>query len=313
MKIIRVNRKAVDYEKWNQTIDHSINTLPYAYTWYLDSVASDWDAIIVGDYEFVLPLPFKKILGYFKYYKQPFFCQQLGPFGLTQPSGALIESILKHLPQNSIRLNLNLSLETIATDKFKHLNPKQRINQIIYLDQDLDTILSNFKGNQRRAVVSNLHNFGELEEIEAPEKVFNFIKKIHGNSIGLSNKKTTVGIRLFRKAKENRMAKFYQMKNIHSNKIAAMGVVLIDKKRIINLFYSSDKNKENYGAASVYIYRLIALYKSEKKIFDFEGSNIPGIYRFFKSHGALDTYYTSIDRMHPILKLIHKAKMNLRT
>lgn len=75
MKIIRVNRKAVDYEKWNQTIDHSINTLPYAYTWYLDSVASDWDAIIVGDYEFVLPLPFKKILGYFKYYKQPFFCQ----------------------------------------------------------------------------------------------------------------------------------------------------------------------------------------------------------------------------------------------
>ena len=120
-------------------------------------------------------------------------------------------------------------------------------------------------------------------------------------------------MQLFQRAKENKMAKFYQMKNIHSNRTAAMGVVILDEKRIINLFYSSDKNKENYGAASIYIYKLIALYKSKKKIFDFEGSNIPGIYRFFKSHGALDTYYTSIDRMHPLLKLIHKAKMNLRT
>lgn len=313
MEVKRVNRREVDYKKWDHTIEHAVNSLPYAYSWYLDSVTDDWEAIIINDYEFVLPLPFTRILRAFKYYKQPLFCQQLGPFGSDIPSPFILKQILENLPKNPIRLNLNFSVDIVIPNDYTYLNPKKHINQIINLDRDLNTILHNFKGNQRRAVVTKLANFGELEEINDASAVIKFIQNIHGKKIGLNSKKIQTGIKLFNEAKIKGSAKYYQLRNIYTDEIAVMGVVIIDPNRIINLFYSSNKNHGNYGAASVYIYKLIAKYIHTKKVFDFEGSSIPGIHRFFKSHGAETIYYTSIDKMHPILKLIYKAKVYFRT
>ena len=313
MNTRRISRNQIDVKKWDKTVKEAINSFPYAYSWYLDAVTDDWDAIIINDYEYILPLPFKSILGILKYYKHPILIQQLGPFGKQLPNKNTLDSILDHLPNKAIRLNLNFSENIVFSEKFKSLNPIQNINQTISLDENIESIRKKFTNNPRRAIQSKLKNFGELENVQNPKIVLDFVYGLQAKSLGFKKKDYNKTLKLFTSAKENNSIQFFQLKNINTLKVVVMGAVLIHSDRIINFFYTSIKGPENYGAASIYIYKLMEKFKSNKKILDLDGSNIPGINKFFNSFGAETTYYYSIDKMHPLLKLVYKAKMYLRT
>ena len=72
----------IDFQRWDDCIDHAINSYVYAYSWYLNIVAGEWDALVEekdGKYQRVFPLPFRKKAG-IKYIYQPPFTQQLGLF-----------------------------------------------------------------------------------------------------------------------------------------------------------------------------------------------------------------------------------------
>ena len=313
MEVRRVNRTEVDYVKWDYTIEHAINSFTYGFSWYLDAVSDDWEAIIVNDYDYILPLPFKKILGIFKYYSQPILSQQMGPFGKHIPSKEILELIFSKLPSGPARLNINLSENLNLPETYNSLNPKRHINQTISIDQDIDIIKDKFTNNPRRALQSKIKNFGQLEQISNPKMVLDFVYTLQARKIGFKKNQYKKALALFLKAKEKNAAQFFQLKNINTDKVVVMGAVLIQSDRIINFFYTSLKGTENYGAASVYIFKLIEKFKSTKKVFDFDGSDIPGINAFFNSFGAETTYYTSIDKIHPLLKLVYKAKVYLRT
>ena len=56
---------------------------------------------------------------------------------------------------------------------------------------------------------------------------------------------------------------------------------------------SSDMGKEN-RAMFVLMDRLIEFSRSSYPVFDFEGSNLPGVARFFEGFGAVKTVYPRI-------------------
>lgn len=60
MQIKYVKNKNIDKKIWDKTVFAAYNGLIYGCSWFLDNLADDWDAVIVGDYEYILPLPFKK-------------------------------------------------------------------------------------------------------------------------------------------------------------------------------------------------------------------------------------------------------------
>ena len=120
-------------------------------------------------------------------------------------------------------------------------------------------------------------------------------------------------LRLFEAALDNNSICFHQLRHLDSGEIVCNGAVILDDSRVINLFSASSKKKEFKAAASTYIYLLLKKYHQDKEVFDFEGSNIPSINSFFASFGAQTTYYYSLNQVHPLLKLINKAKMYLRT
>ena len=79
MKIVYLNRGAIDTEKWDQVISESPAETLYPYSWYLDLVSSNWSALVEDDYRFIMPVVWKKKAG-LKYVYQPFYTQQLGVF-----------------------------------------------------------------------------------------------------------------------------------------------------------------------------------------------------------------------------------------
>lgn len=67
-----VKRDAIDLTKYNNCVATAIQSRIYAYSWYLDVVAENWDVLVLNDYEAVVPLPFK-VKFQLKYISQPFF------------------------------------------------------------------------------------------------------------------------------------------------------------------------------------------------------------------------------------------------
>jgi hypothetical protein len=57
MKLEFVPFEKIDKNKWNGTVHYAPNGNVYGYYWYLRSVVKEWDAIIEGDYQSVMPIP----------------------------------------------------------------------------------------------------------------------------------------------------------------------------------------------------------------------------------------------------------------
>ena len=102
-----LKRKEIDDHKWDDCIGSSSNSLPYAFSWYLDSVAENWDTVVLGDYETVMPLVWLRKFG-IKCLYHPYYCQQLGVFGSDLGKKAqreLANYITQHFSYISINLN----------------------------------------------------------------------------------------------------------------------------------------------------------------------------------------------------------------
>ena len=88
-----IQRKAINTEKWDQVISESPAETLYPYSWYLDAVASNWSALVVDDYRFIMPVVWKKKAG-LKYVYQPFYTQQLGVYSKEYVDPELIKEML---------------------------------------------------------------------------------------------------------------------------------------------------------------------------------------------------------------------------
>ena len=71
----------IDTIKWDKCIEESDNSLIYAQSFYLDRMVVKWDALVLNDYEAVMPLMWNRKYGFYYLY-QPYFIHSLGVFGL---------------------------------------------------------------------------------------------------------------------------------------------------------------------------------------------------------------------------------------
>ena len=92
MGVQYLSYQQIDKQKWDACIDDTQNGLVYAYTFYLDGMAKHWDALVLDDYEAVMPLPWNKKFGIGYLYTPPFI-QQLGIFSKTKVSDAIQHSL----------------------------------------------------------------------------------------------------------------------------------------------------------------------------------------------------------------------------
>lgn len=87
----------IDREKWDNCISKSNNGLLYAYSFYLDQMATNWDALVLNNYEYVMPLTWRKKYTIYYLY-QPFLTAQLGVFG-NNLTAELLEAFLNEIPK----------------------------------------------------------------------------------------------------------------------------------------------------------------------------------------------------------------------
>ena len=292
-----LDRREVDAKKWDEVIVRSQAETLYPYSWYLDLVADKWSALVMDDYQFVMPLVWKKKLG-IKYLYQPLYTQQLGIFGSELADPLQTREMLHVLYEKFRFADINFNTKNMVGEEplFK---VEDRSNFILGLEQDyLNHHLAfstNTKRNIRKADVLGdlLVQDLSIEELLHLKRENDVIRRSESDYLWLEN--------LLRQIMERGAGKIYGIRK--DKALLAATIFVFSKTRAIYLVSASGEEGKERRAMFRIVDTFIRDHAGTGLILDFEGSNIPSIARFFGGFGAHPEVYqhVSYSRLPPFL------------
>lgn len=285
MNLIRFCRhEEIDKTKWDECIKNANNSLIYGYSWYLDIAAPAWNAIILGDYHAVMPLPTVK-----KFYTvayQPFFTQQLGIFisaGYELQAG--ITEFFQTIPEDYKYINVCLNEKNDSGAKV-NFELKRRNNYLLYLHQSYEQLFKGFSDQNRRNIIKSKKN-----DITVSDTNHEHVVKFYMDNKGDDTSKVNVTDydrlnNILDEANKRGHVICKQVKDQTGNCIACVALY-VHQNRIIYQIGTSNNIGRDLRAMHFLFDRLINEYSEQNMVLDFEGSDIEGVGRFFSGFGAL--------------------------
>ena len=278
MDIIYVKNQAIDKARWDTTISGDQQGLPYAYSWYLDQVAAgQWDALITPDYQYVMPLPWnRKILGIQQIFA-PLLTQQLGIAGPDLSEDITID-FLNSIPTKFKKIVFPLN------QKIEHLECRTKTNLVISLANDYEKIQEGYKGNLIRGI-RTADKKTSINESLLIDDLLTFYQQTLKGQLHFYEKDWQTIRQLLQSASAEIETLMLEVRNENGQRLA-LGIFLITKKRIVYLMGCANQEGRKNFSSSFILDTVIKQYAGTNRIFDFEGSDIPGVYKFFKSFGS---------------------------
>lgn len=285
----------IDKTRWDDCIAKSFNGNVYVWSWYLDTVHPQWEALVENDYENVMPLTGNKKYG-INYLFQPFFVQQLGVFSQKALSPEIIENFLKAIPQKYLFAEIRLNVYNKIKDNPNYVKTHRNVE--LNLTSDYQDIYNHYNSNTKRNLAKAKASDLILTKNISPETIITLFKNNRGKEIKhWKNKEYNRLLDLIRTAIYHEKCFLYGVNN-SDNQTVAGAVFMYSHHRIIFLFSGADKsNKENHGL-TLLIDRVIRDFSESNNIFDFEGSDNDGLARFYKGFGGKEVYYPGIKYNH---------------
>jgi hypothetical protein len=301
-----ITRKEINDTKWNALIVHAPNGLPYAFSSYLDIVADKkWNALIQGDYEAVMPLPWRRKAG-INYIYPPFFTQQLGIFSKNNLSEKTIDEFIHAIPEKFRFVEMSMNIENNFENK--NFKSKRRVTHHLLLNKTYESIAENYKENTKRNLKKAQQFNLKIDDRISADKLIELFQQEKSNEV------KELKSRDYKRLKElidhftkNTFGEIYGVKN-ENGKYCAGGFFLRDSPIIINLFpISNDEGRKN-GAMFLLIDFIIKRHAGSDCKLDFEGSEIEGIARFYKGFGGKEKLFPQlkINRLPKALKWVKK-------
>ncbi|HRD57734.1 MAG TPA: hypothetical protein PK504_06775 [Ferruginibacter sp.] len=285
----------IDKTKWDSTIENSPNGFIYCRSFFLDAMCT-WDALVLGDYDYVMPLPHKNKWG-IQYIYTPFFIGQTGIISSLEISNQMVNCFLKAIPKHFSYIDLSLNEGNVLPEANECTNVLQRVNYILPLNQLYHLIENNYskdaKKNLRQAAQYHL-NF--VEDIGL-EKVVSFFKNAYGSlNEKISDDIFNSFIEAGNKAIQQGVGLTVGLTNAEGQLVSA-AFLGKDTKRIYYICAAPNEAGRNANAQHVLIDELIRKYAGSNLLFDFEGSDIPAVATFYK-------------KFSPEIKMYPRVKIN---
>jgi len=272
----------IDREQWDYCISHSVFETIYPYSWYLDLVSPGWDALVLDDFRAVMPLTWTKKMG-FRLLLQPVLAQQLGIFSRDSLDTPLLEEFLDNIPARFRYIDICLNKKNVDItgkwDSFERHN----------YELDLSVPEDSYNTNTRRNLQKGQSQDFDFRSISAGEYLY---LKFHGIKDARPAVRWSYLENLFEGLLRLKKAEIFGL--FRGDDLQAAAILGYAVSRTIYLNgCNSDAGKEN-RAMFVLMDKLISQLRGADRIFDFEGSNIPGVARFYEGFGGKRTIYQRI-------------------
>lgn len=294
--IAYLERKEINVDRWNACIAKAENGLIYAYSYYLDVMCTNWDALVLNDYEAVMPLPCRKKWG-IHYLYQPFFTSALGIFGSTLPINSItkfFEAIPKKFQYWDFAIHEDNLLDKASLSNTKTYNISERKNYLLNIEGPYEVIIGRYKRLAKRKLISAEQAFLQAKRGEQPSLIIDhYMANYADQHIAIKKKDYNKLLSFCQNHKENLLT--YTALN-STGDIVAFYLLLADERNIYSILGGSTPVGKEQGAFYLLTNAVIQDYAGKKKVFRFEGSDIPGIAFFNSQFGSSVVPYYHIKR-----------------
>lgn len=277
--------KDVDRSAWDAAVDRSPHGLPYAYSWYLDAATDGhWDALISEDYRYVFPLPYnRKLLGWKQVYRPPFW-QQGGLFG-KDVTPSLLPAWVNKIPASFRRLHLTLHA---GCGPLPHFNP--RTNLILSLDRPYEALRTDYGKSLRKRIRRARSSGLTVNSSDHLVEIFTLYRAEIGDRLSWSKQDYNRAFRTLEVALERDKAILRTVVD-ETGHFLGGGCFLVSHGRVVNVMGAVTEAGKQIFATHLLLDEVIQEYHQRARLFDFEGSEIPGVASFFRSFGATEEIY----------------------
>jgi len=269
-----LDHKDIDKKKWDDCIEQSANRMPYALSWWLDAVCPEWKALISDDYRAVMPLTHGHKYG-IDYLYQPYFTQQLGIFSANGLSGELVSEFTSKIPEKYRYIRIQFNTENRIDQKEFSLSFRK--NFLLDLTPDAPELAASYHRNCRRNVQKAIHAGITVRPGPGATVFTHYIrrhldKKLTGSMSGFYpalNRVTLASI----------LNGTGEIKGAYSltGELLAVGWFITTLGRCLFQVCASTPKGRQSKAMYLLVDHMIMKHAGTGLVFDFAGSNIPGI------------------------------------
>lgn len=284
-----IQRKDIDTARWDTCIDEAPNGLIYAYACYLDQMAKHWDALVLGDYEAVMPLTWNKKWS-ISYLYQPPFTASLGIFG-KQLTEEIVQAFNAAIPARFklIEINLNYGNILSAASGFSIL----RNNYTLSLHKSYDELYKGYRENIRRNVRKAIQLNCRYETGIDINAILQLSREQMGKVVSVSEE----DFNNFRDLYQQLLAKGQALAcGVYSpdGMLIASCVYFFSHQRAYYILVGNHPDGRTIGASHFLIDRFIHDHAGQDLLLDFEGSDIRNVAFFYSSFGAVAEIYPAL-------------------
>jgi hypothetical protein len=293
-----LRHEQLDKSLWDAALEAMPNATIYATSTYLDHMSPGWEALVLGNYEAIFPLTWRR-KGGIHYLFQPFLTAQLGLF-LRKPDPQLLDRFLGAIPAKFRLIEIPLNAANFYDNSRFPLYC--RSNFILDLSPAYPALQSSYRENIRRNIRKARQVGCTVETGTALAEIIALARTHASDEAGLRAFKG-----LFAVLKQRGQALTYGIRSAQGALLAS-SVFLRYKQRIYYILVGNHPNGRTLGASHLLIDSFIHDHAGEELLLDFEGSDLRNLAFFYSSFGAKEEPYPAlkIDRLPWWIRLLRK-------
>jgi hypothetical protein len=279
----------INKTKWDTCIDGADNGLVYAYSFYLDAMAKNWDALVLNDYEAVMPLTWNKKYS-IHYLYQPPFTACLGIFG-NALTAETVNEFLHAIPSKFKYWDIYFNPDNLF--KLTDFDLYQRMNYVLNLNNSYENLYAAYRESIQRNIKKSEQLQLSINKNIAIADVINLAKEQANSFASVADDDFTRFEKLFQLLYSKQKATTYGVYTKEGQLIAS-AVFFFSHNRAYYIMVGNHPNGKTLGASHALINAFIKDNAGEDILLDFEGSDIPSLAFFYSSFGAVEEKYSAV-------------------
>lgn len=284
----------IDRARWDACIENADNGLIYGYSFYLDAMCDNWDALVLDDYQAVMPLPWRRKFT-ISYLYQPFYVATLGVFG-NNISEEVFAQFLKSIPAKFRYWDVDLNEENRINENLDltHLDCRKRKNLFLKLNT-YETIYARYSRLAKRKLIkAKNEGLQVIRDIPASDVINHYIHEYEKKNRIIPDEVYVNLKTLFQHFKKENYQTYTA--TTQQGEVVGFYLVYVDKKFVYSILGGSTAEGKCKGAFYLLTDAAIQDFAGTHKTFRFEGSDLPGIEFFDLQFGSYPITYLHLKR-----------------
>jgi hypothetical protein len=279
----------IDKQKWDTCIDAAPNGLVYAYAIYLDSMAKNWDALVLNDYEAVMPLTWNKKYG-IHYLYQPPFTACLGIFG-NRVNASTVMAFLKAVPPKFKYWDICFNAGNLFS--VPGFNLYERMNYVLALNKPYEILYDNYRDNIKRNIKRSEKLNLVFKKNTGIDQIMLLVSEQARKFASLAARDFENFKKLYSHLHKKEKAITYGMYTTEGQLMAG-AAFLFSHNRAYYILVGNHPNGKTLGASHALINAFIKDHAGQNLLLDFEGSDMASLAHFYSGFGAVEEKYSAL-------------------